>query len=214
MKKLFKYLLQSSIISSVVLIAFGISLIVKAEITIVAISYMIGGILSLLGVVAAMRYIRNINRLEKNELDIIYAVVCLVLGILIIRNPLAIQNTILFIVGLIILINSATKLQYGLELKKDNSDIYLPTIIISVLMAICGIFLMFRPDIASNLLGKIVGSLIVVYALLDLATTIVIKRTLDTAEEGVKEAEIVEIEEDTDKKKTKSKKKKSKEEEK
>lgn len=214
MKKLFKYLLQSSIISSVVLIAFGISLIVKAEITIVAISYMIGGILSLLGVVAAMRYIRNINRLEKNELDIIYAVVCLVLGILIIRNPLAIQNTILFIVGLIILINSATKLQYGLELKKDNSDIYLPTIIISVLMAICGIFLMFRPDIASNLLGKIVGSLIVVYALLDLATTIVIKRTLDTVEEGVKEAEIVEIEEDTDKKKTKSKKKKSKEEEK
>lgn len=214
MKKLFKYLLQSSIISSVVLIAFGISLIVKAEITIVAISYMIGGILSLLGVVAAMRYIRNINRLEKNELDIIYAVVCLVLGILIIRNPLAIQNTILFIVGLIILINSATKLQYGLELKKDNSDIYLPTIIISVLMAICGIFLMFRPDIASNLLGKIVGSLIVVYALLDLATTIVIKRTLDTVEEGVKEAEVVEIEEDTDKKKTKSKKKKSKEEEK
>lgn len=211
MKNLFKKLLQTSIVSSVILIAFGMSLIVKAEITIVAISYTIGGILSLLGAAAALRYIRSINKIEKNELDIIYAVACIVLGVLIIKNPYAIQNTVLFIVGLIILINSATKLQYGLELKKDNNDIYLPTIIISALMAICGIFLMFRPDIASNLLGKIVGSLIVIYALLDLATTIVIKRTLNAIDESIKEADVVEIEEDTTKKKNKSKNKKEKE---
>lgn len=210
MKKLFEKILHTSIVSSVLLIAFGVSLIVQVETTIVAISYVIGGILVMLGLVAGLSYFRNSKQLERNELDIIYAIVCVVLGIIIIKNPLAIQNTLLMVVGLIIILNSATKLQYSLELKRENSELYLPTIIISVIMAICGIFLMFRPDIASNILGKIVGTLIVLYAILDLATTIIIKNTFKKIDDTVKEATIEEIDNTEIDKKIESKKRKKK----
>lgn len=215
MKKILEKILHTSIVSSILLIAFGVSLIVQVETTIVAISYIIGGILVLLGVVAGLSYFKSSRQLERNEIDIIYAIVCVILGTLIIKNPLAIQNTLLVVVGVIIIFNSATKMQYGLELKKEKSDLYLPTIIISVLMAICGIFLMFRPDIASNILGKIVGTLIVLYAILDLATTIIIKNTFKKIDNTIKEAKIEEIEdseEKEDNKKLKSSKKNNSEE--
>ena len=67
--------------------------------------------------------------------------------------------------------------------------------IISIITMLCGILLIFNPFKGAVMFIRVVGILILVYALLDLASTIAIRnsvRKLQNAIEEVAEAEIVE----------------------
>ena len=59
MEKLMKKFFRSSIITSVVLLVLGLLLFFQSEATIVVISYVIGGILVALGVLAIIKFIQG-----------------------------------------------------------------------------------------------------------------------------------------------------------
>ena len=90
MDKLMKKFFRSSIVTAVILIILGLLLIFQSEATIMTISYIIGGILIALGVLAVIKFIRGTNKEGKSELDIVYGVVTTILGVLIILGVLMI----------------------------------------------------------------------------------------------------------------------------
>ena len=206
MSKLFK----SSIISSIALIILGLLLFFQAETTIISISYIIGAVLIAIGVLSGIRFVGGLNNNNQNELDVIYGIVCVVLGILIITNPTAIASAIPIVVGVIIVLNSVIKLHYSLELKESKNELWKSTMIMSVIMTICGIILIFNPFARAVFITKIIGALIVIYAILDIASTIVIKKNVsklkNAIEEKIVDADIVE--DKTDQDETKKKKRK------
>ena len=165
MKKMFK----SSLLNSIMLVVLGFLLIFESEATIVSISYIIGAIIIVLGVVAGLKYGKNINNNSRNELDIVYGIVSVVLGVVIIKNPHAIASIIPFIVGIIIIINSAAKLQYSIEMKNNENSLWKTTMIISLITTICGIILIFNPFSGAVLITRVVGILILIYAVLDIS---------------------------------------------
>lgn len=205
--------LKSSIINSIFLVVFGLLLILQSEATIVTISYIIGGILVGLGAIAVLRFFKNSNDIIGAKLDIVYGVVCIIMGILVIRSPQAIASIIPFIIGIIIVINSATKLQYGLELRKEESELWLSTLILSIVMTICGVVLIFNPFEGAKLITRIVGIFILIYAILDFISTMVIRNTFiklrDELMAPMKEADIVE-DDANEEKETNTEEKKSK----
>ena len=206
MSKIFK----SSIIGSISLIILGLLLFFQAETTIISISYIIGAILIAIGVLAGLRFVGGLNRDNPNELDVVYGIVCVVLGILIITNPTAIASAIPIVVGVIIVLNSVIKLHYSLELKESKNDLWKSTMIMSVIMTVCGIILIFNPFAGAVFITKLIGALIVLYAVLDIASTIVIKNTVakihNAIEEKIVDAEVVEDKTDKEEKKTKKRK--------
>ena len=195
MSDLMSKFFRSSILGSVGMAILGILLIFYSEITIVSISYVIGAILVAIGVLAILKFIKAYNNSNKNELDMVYGVVSIVLGIIVITNPEGIASIIPFVVAIVIIISSATKLQYSLELKKNNNDLWKSTMIVSIITMLCGVLLIFNPFQGVVMFTRVVGILILIYAILDLSTTITIKRSVkqirDAIEEVV-EAEIVE----------------------
>ena len=196
MKEIISKFTKSSIISSFALIALAILLIVQSEATIIAISYIIGGLLVAIGVLAEINYIKN-AREKIADLDIVYGIVCVILGILIITNPQAIAGVIPFVIGFIIIVNSAIKLQYSLELRKEKNDLWLSTLILSIIMSLCGIILIFNPFQGAVFLTRIVGIFILIYAILDLISTFVIRNTFKKIQTAInetveKETELIE----------------------
>ncbi len=195
MKKFFK----SAILSSLTLIILGILLVIFSEETIIAISYFIGGVLVLLGVVGIIDYIRKIKTNYKSELDLIYGIVTIILGVLIITNPKSIATIINYILGVIIIINSASKFNYSLQLRNSSTSIWKGTMIVSVLTAICGILLIFNPFKGASTIVTIIGIIIIVYGVLDIISTIFIKRNysklLKDVSNTTKDATIVKEEE-------------------
>ena len=212
MEKLMKKFFRSSLLTSLFLIALGLLLIFQSNAVIYSISYIIGGILIALGVLAIIKIIQNTNNEQKSELDIVYGIVCVILGILVIKNPEAIASVIPIILGISIIISSATKLQYAFELKSNGNNLWKTTMVISIISTLCGIVLLFNPFKALTSFTQVVGIFIIIYAVLDMISTFTIKRNVKffekTMKENVKEALVVkeEVEEAGEEKKKKAKK--------
>ena len=212
-------IIKSSMFSSIALAILGALLFFQSELTIVSISYIIGALLVGIGVVAIIKFINNLNKNVKNELDMIYGTVTVILGIIVISNPKAIASIIPFVLGVLIIISSAAKLQYGLELRKGNNDLWTGTVILSSITLLCGILLIFNPFAGAEFITKVVGILLFVYAVLDIISTIRISKTIKEVKneltEKIVEADVVEDKTTNKKRKSTKKKntKKSKEEE-
>lgn len=218
MEKLMKKFFRSSLITSLFLIALGLLLIFQSDAVIYSISYIIGGILIAIGVLAVIKFIQNTNNEQKAELDIVYGIVSVILGVIVIKNPEAIASIIPAILGIGIVISSATKLQYAFELKANGNNLWKTTMVISLISTLCGIVLLFNPFKALTSFTKVVGIFIVIYAALDMISTFTIKRNVklfqQTMKEGITEAlvikeeiESLEEEEQKEDKKNKNKKK-------
>ncbi len=201
---------KSSILGSIGLIVLGMLLVFQSEATIISISYIIGGILVAIGALAILRFIRNSKEKVKRDLDIVYGIVTIILGIIVIRSPHAIASIIPFIIGFIIIINSATKLQYSFELKKNNNDLWKSTMILAFITTICGLILILNPFKGAEFITKIVGILILIYSILDIISTITIKNTVNkihnAIEENIVDAQIIEEETPKSNKKKRNKK--------
>ena len=212
MSELMNKVFKSSIFSSIGLAILGLLLIFQSEITIMSISYIVGAILVALGTLATINYVKGKETNNKKEIDIIYATVCIILGILVICNPQGIASLLPFIIGLVIIITSATKLQYGIELKRQSNSLWKTTVILSIITMLCGVLLIFNPFQGAIFITKVVGTLILVYAILDIISTLSIKRTVNklhkSIEQHIVEADVIE---ETEEKETNKKEKKGKE---
>lgn len=216
MEKFMKKFLRSSIITSIILIVLGFLLIYQSENTIMTISYIIGGILIAIGVLALIRYVKDgESPAQRNELDIVYGIVTVIFGIVIIKNYQAVASIIPAVLGIAIIISSAGKLNYAFQLKSDQNSLWKTTMVISIISTLCGVILLFNPFKAAIGIMKIIGIFIIVYAVLDIISTFAIKGSVTkirrAMEETIVDAEIVS--EGEEKKSRKNKKKKSKDKE-
>ena len=218
MDKLMKKFFRSSLVSSISLFILGILIIFKSEVTIIAISYLVGGILIALGAFAIIQFIKNIEISGKNDLDILYGVVTIILGLLIVKNPKLIASVLPIIIGVAIIINSSTKLQYAFELKKENNQQWKTTMIISIISVVCGVILLFNPFKGAVIITQTIGIFIIIYAILDIVSTSIIKKNVKYIHEAIsgenneaiiveeKEVEISEKKDKPNQRKSKNKK--------
>lgn len=187
MENIMTKLLKSSIWSSIALVVLGLLLIFYSELTILSISYVIGGILIAIGVIALIKYISNINKDIKNEIDIVYGIGTIILGIIVISNPKAIASIIPFVLGILIVINSTAKIDYSFRLKKNKNKLWISTLIVALVALICGVLLIFNPFAGAEFITKIIGIILVIYAILDIVSTIRISKELKETFGKVKE---------------------------
>ena len=198
MSNLLNRFFRSSMIISFLLFILGCLLIYQSEVTVITISYIIGSILIALGVVGLIRYVKNIKLSKSSELDIVYGIISMIFGALMISHPKALASVIPIVLGICIVVSSSTKLQYAFELKKDNNSLWLMTLIVAVVSATCGVVLIFNPFKGAKMLAQIIGVFIIVYSVLDIFSTITIKRNVTSIKKAindnikVQEAEILE----------------------
>ena len=170
------------------------------------ISYIVGGILVAAGALALVRYVKNAKEPRlNNELDIMYGIITIIFGLIIIKNYQAVASVIPIVLGIGIIISSAAKLNYAFQLRANKNNLWKTTMIISIISTIFGVILLFNPFKAAMGIMKVIGILIVIYAILDLISTIAIKSSVTkihkAVEETIADAEIIEENDKKDKKK-------------
>ena len=203
MKTLMNKIFKSSILGALALVVLGILLIFESEATIVTISYVIGGILVAIGVLALLKFYKEVKENDDTGMDVVYGIISVILGIVVISNPKAVASIIPIVMGLIIILNSGTKLQYSIELKKSNNNLWKSTMILSLISTLCGVLLIFNPFKGAAFLTKLIGFLILLYAILDIISTITIKNTVKKIKtainDGIEEAKVIGIEDKIEK---------------
>ena len=198
---------KSEIFSSIILILIGLLLIFKSEATIITISYVVGSIIIAMGALAFINYFTEKD--SGRGFSLAYGLICVILGILIITNPKAISSIIPIIIGVGVIINSALKLQFSLELKKVDNRMWMTTFIVALISTLCGVVILFNPFEGAIVITQLIGGFLVFYAIVDIICAYNIRKVakksiVEELDVSVYDAEVV--------KEKKNKRKKKKEE--
>ena len=177
MKIEIKKILWPSLVSSLVILILGFLLVFQSEVTLMTISYIIGAILFAIGIIAMIRFFTNKSEDSLSQLNIVYGIICILAGIFFVKEPKMIGSIIPVVLGIGIIINSSIKVQQALVLRNVKNKYWTISLVISLLSLVCGVVLLFNPFSGAVVLTKIIGIFLILYAVLDLVNTFLLKKS-------------------------------------
>lgn len=172
-KKGMNKIFNVSIITSVVILVLGIFLFIQPDTIIRMISIILGGIILIPGITSLIDYFKN-----KYQPSLVTGVVTIIIGLILIINTELVASILPFILGIYFIINGINRIQYALQLKKQQIN-YSTSLVFSILIIICGILFIINPFGGALVITKVMGIFMVMYAVLDLANSIVIKKEMN-----------------------------------
>lgn len=175
-EKKFKKVFNASLIISIIFVIIGLFLFIKPNTTISVISYTMGGCLLLIGLYSVYKYFKTDNILSMFSFELSYGVLVIIAGLFLILKPTALATLFPIILGIWIIINSVTKFQYALVLKKAKNEDFVYTVLVSILTLAWGILLLFNPFKAALAITQTIGVFIIVYAVLDIIDNFIIRK--------------------------------------
>lgn len=182
LKKGMNKIFATSLISSVVMLVLGIMLLIKPDFIINVVSTVIGLVILIPGIVSLVDYFKT-----KYNANLIIGVVACVIGIIFIFNSKFVSSILPFLLGIYFIINGISKLQYGMELRKNKVANYMPSIITPLLLLVCGILLMVNPFGGALAITKVLGIFMIIYSGLDIYNAIIIKKEVNNVIKVIKE---------------------------
>ena len=185
-KKGMNKIFNVSIATSVIILVLGIFLFIQPDTIIHMISIVLGGIILVSGIIALIDYFGS-----KYNPSLISGVITSIIGLILIINTKLVASILPFVLGIYFTINGINRLQYSLELKKEKMN-YLSSFIVSILIIVCGVLCIINPFGGALVITKVMGIFMIVYALLDLTNTIIIKKEMHDVKQKMKDA-IIEV---------------------
>ncbi len=175
MKKItvINYSNENSLISSIIFMIFGIILFTNPGGILRFISYIMGSILIIIGILNILEYkktLKNLNIELKSKLFV--SIFLIILGAIIIIFSSLIETTIRLILGAWIIYSGIIRLIDALNYK-TNKISNIVRIIISILLIICGFYVAM-----THLFYETIGLFIILYSVLDIIGYIFYKKRI------------------------------------
>lgn len=171
-KKGMNKIFNASVITSVIILVLGIFLFIQPDTIIHMISIILGGIILIPGITSLIDYFKN-----KYQPSLISGVITIIIGMILIVNTKLVASILPFILGIYFIVNGINRLQYALQLKRQAIN-YSTSLVFSILIIICGILFIINPFGGALVITKVMGIFMIIYAVLDLANTIFIKKEM------------------------------------
>lgn len=163
-----------SIVTSVIILVLGIFLFIQPDTIIRMISVVLGGIILIPGITSLINYIKT-----KQQSSLIMAVVTIIIALILIVNTELVASILPFILGIYFVVNGINRLQYALVLKKSNASNYVTSLVFSILIILCGILFIINPFGGALVITKVMGIFMIIYAVLDLTNSIILKKEIN-----------------------------------
>ena len=168
LEKVLKKTGVTSLVTSIIFAILGIILIANPEGTIKFIAIILGVLFGLVGLYKIVNYIENKGKYDFYNNDIAYGVIAIVLGIVTICYSTQIGAIFRIIIGLWIVYSAILRINLSIKLKTIASNVWIYSIIIALIMAFCGIFIIYNSGAVIVTLGIVV----VIYSVLDVIESI------------------------------------------
>lgn len=172
-ENMYKKMIAYSIATSVITIATGIFLLLYPKLSDKILGIIVGIIFLIEGINSIYKYFHR-EGAKLYNLNLVFGVIYSVLGVVIILVPSTVVGFIAVCLGLYMIVNGASKVNYALWLKRGEEDSWLVTLATGILVAIVGILVIFNPFVTLTL-TKLAGAFLIITGILDLTDTILFK---------------------------------------
>lgn len=159
---------------SALYIVLGIILLVYPAQSINVICKIIGVTAIIAGVYTIIRFFLRSATTFTTAAGLITGIFCLGCGILLMTNPDFIKSIFPFVIGIMIIIDSAFKLSASLELRTMSAGTWYGMFFLSLLGLIFGFVIVFNAKAAADLVTRIIGVSLIVDAIENICAVITV----------------------------------------
>lgn len=167
-----EYSNDTSLISSILFLIFGIILFTNPSGILNFISYIVGGILIIIGIFNILSYRRTLKKLNiEQKYKLVIGVILIIFGLFVMLFSSLIEMTFRLICGGWIIYTGIIRLIQTLNIK-ENKIQFISHLIIATLLIICGFYV----ALETNLIFSTIGLFIILYAVLEIIGFIFYKK--------------------------------------
>ena len=164
MKNFLKKSGWSDILVSIVFAIIGIFMIVKTDAALKIISYILGGMFIVIGIIKSIDYFASKGKYDFYNYDLIYGIIAIIIGLVTIFCSGLIESMLRIMISLWIIYSGLVRLSFSLKLRTAQINMWSVSLILSIIMIIGGIYMLFQ----NGALVLTVGIIMLVYSVIDL----------------------------------------------
>ena len=172
------FLKKSGWINILVSIAFaiiGIFMIIKTDLAIKIISYILGGIFIVMGIVKIIDYFLSKGKYDFYNYDLIYGIIAIIIGLITIFCSDLIESMFRIMIAFWIIYSGLIRLSLSLKLHAVQIDMWNVSLILSIIMIISGVYILFQ----NGALILTIGIIMLVYSIIDLIESVIFIKYVD-----------------------------------
>ncbi len=171
MEQILKKIGWTSIVTSLAFAIIGLIIAYNPNTTFKVISYLIGGIFIIFGLIKIFEYFKTKGSYDLYNYELVYGIIAILLGLVVILCSEMIETLLRILVGIWILYSGAMRLGLALKLQKIDNDnrIWIPVLLISLAILICGLFIIANP----GTLIATIGIIMIIYAVMDIIEEVI-----------------------------------------
>ena len=151
-------------------ILLGLVLVIWPDATKMAVSYLIGAALVVLGVIQVVRYFVYEVRLDLFRYDFVSGLILLGVGVFLLMRPEIIVGFLPVLLGMAIVIDGAVKIQQSMDLLRVGYRHWWLVLLLAVLALAAGVVLLVNPFEAASTLVLMIGIVLIYDGVTDLWT--------------------------------------------
>jgi len=183
--KSFNKLINVSILTSAIILVIGIFLFFEPGTVIRMISLVLGLLFLVPAITSLVDYFK-----EKNNSSLVVGIITMLISLILIINTKFVASILPFILGIYFVVNGINRLMYAVELKKQGFADFSKSLVLSLLIIFCGIIFIINPFEGALAITKIIGIFMVLYSVLDIINTVIVKKGVKDIEKSMKLAVI------------------------
>lgn len=158
-----------SIAESLVFAILGIILIWQKDAIMSMIAYILGAVFILLGIIKVVNYLQAKSKSDLYNYELVYGIMAVIIGIVIMVYSNTISKIFGIIIGIWIVYSSVVRAISALKLKQIKSNIWIYSLVIAVIMLICGLVVIFN----TGAIPATIGAIMITYAVLDIIENVI-----------------------------------------
>lgn len=172
-ENMYKRIIRYSILTSLLTIGVGVFLLLVPKLSSDILGFVVGIIFLVEGFNSLYKYFHR-EGAKLYNLSLTFGIIYAALGVLIILVPSSVVEFITVCLGIYMIVNGASKVNYATWLKRGGEASWLVTLATGILVAAIGILVIFNP-FASLTITKLAGAFLIITGVLDFTDTILFK---------------------------------------
>ena len=152
------------ILVSIVFAIIGIFMIAKTDLALKIISYILGGMFIIIGVIKIIDYFLSKGKYDFYNYDLIYGIIAIIIGLVTICCSSILESMFRIMIGLWIIYSGLVRLSVSLKLHAAKINMWNVSLILAIIMIIGGIYVLFQ----NGALILTIGIIMLVYSIIDL----------------------------------------------
>jgi len=168
------------IYAAIVMLVVGLLFAIFPNVSIALISYILGALLCVWGVVRIFAYFKEDRFAAFGSYGLLKGLAPLIVGIVIIANPNFLSGVLTVLFGVVTILDGVVKIQYGIDLMRVKAKGWIAVLIIAIVMTVLGIVAVCNPFATATALTVFSGIILAVDGATDLVAISYIKKVTKT----------------------------------